>query len=317
MRAILCLTVWTALAGAQPAQRAVPMSGPNLPAQPIGANDLINVSVYDAPEFSGTIRVGADGNIRIPMLRDCLIKAQGLLPADLEASIAEALVGAQMLVDPLVTVTIAEYHSRPITVSGAVKKPVVFQAEGPTTLLEAMANAEGLREDAGPDILVTRTAPDANGQPKPEILKISARGLIDGNDPALNLTLTGGEEIRVPQVSKIFVVGNVKKPAAVPMQDTAQTTVLETLALVEGLAPYASKTAYIYRADGAGKKQEIAVPLNKILKRKAPDVPLVANDIFYVPDRTRQRMSVAVLERVVAFGTSAGATALIYGAEVH
>ena len=42
--------------------------GANLPAQRIGASDLVAVSVYDAPELTRTVRVGADGFIRLPML---------------------------------------------------------------------------------------------------------------------------------------------------------------------------------------------------------------------------------------------------------
>jgi polysaccharide export outer membrane protein len=45
----------------------------NLPAQPIGANDLIAVSVYDAPELTRTVRVSADGFIRLPILKQRVI----------------------------------------------------------------------------------------------------------------------------------------------------------------------------------------------------------------------------------------------------
>ena len=57
--------------------------------------------------------------------------------------------------------------------------------------------------------------------------------LIDAADPEMNLPLSGGEEIRVPEASKIYVVGNVKKPGAFPMRDAAETkqaTVREALA---------------------------------------------------------------------------------------
>ena len=54
----------------------------NLPIQPVGPNDLIAVSVYDSPELSRTVRVGADGLIRLPMLKE-RIKASGLYPAEL------------------------------------------------------------------------------------------------------------------------------------------------------------------------------------------------------------------------------------------
>ncbi len=112
--------------------------GANLPAQAVGPNDLIAVAVYAAPELSHAIRVGADGWIRLPMLKQ-RVKAEGLYPAGLETAIAEAIKNEHILVDPWVTVTIAEYHSRPISVAGAVRKPVVFQASTPVTLLEAIA----------------------------------------------------------------------------------------------------------------------------------------------------------------------------------
>ena len=154
------LAIVAMVAVAAPAQQPVARPSPtaelgsNLPAQTLGPNDLIGLSVYEAPELSRSIRVGADGYIRIPMLKQKL-KADGLLPAELETVIAQALVKESILVDPHVTVTIAEYQSRPISVTGAVRMPVVFQAEGrPVTLLEAIAKAQGLREDAGAEILV-------------------------------------------------------------------------------------------------------------------------------------------------------------------
>src|ERR1700674_4183353 len=93
-----------------------------------------------------------------------VVDTGGLSPADIEAAIAAALRQEQILVDPFVTVTIAEYHSRPISVAGAVKMPLVFQAESAITLLEAVARAQGLREDAGREILVSRSQPSPDGK---------------------------------------------------------------------------------------------------------------------------------------------------------
>ena len=56
--------------------------------------------------------------------------------------------------DPFVNVTVAEYNSRPISVMGAVRKPITFQAVGQVTLLDALARAEGLAQDAGTEILI-------------------------------------------------------------------------------------------------------------------------------------------------------------------
>jgi len=289
---------------------SVPEVGANLPAQTIGMNDLLAVSVYDAPELSRSIRVSGDGYIRLPMLKQ-RVRAEGLYPADLETGIAAALRQEQILVDPFVTVTIAEYHSRPISVAGAVRMPIVFQAESPITLLEAVARAQGLREDASREILVSRSQPGTDGKSVVLTRRVSVRGLIDDADPELNLQLVGGEEIRVPEVSKIYVMGNVKKPGAFPVQDGADTTIMQMLALAEGLMPFTNKQAFIYRREAAGDKNEIPVALDKIMKRQAPDVILAANDIVYIPDNHGKRLGIAALEKVLMFGTSAG-TAMIY-----
>ena len=276
----------------------------NLPAQRIAANDLIAISVYAAPELTRTIRVGADGAIRVPMLKR-RIPAEGMMPAQLESAIAEALQAEELLVDPLVTVTIVEYDSRPISVTGAVKHPVTFQAVGKVTLLDAIAKAEGLTSEAGPEILLTK--PGA-----PMVQRISVKQLMDAENAQLNAALIGGEEIRVPEARKIYVVGNVKKPGAFPVRDGSENTVLKLLAMVEGVAPYAAKEAYIYRAAGEGQpRREIPIQLAKLLERKAPDVPLAADDILYVPDAKGKRAGLNALEKVLIYGSGA-ASALIY-----
>jgi polysaccharide export outer membrane protein len=284
----------------------------NLPAQKIGPNDLISVSVYDAPEFTRAVRVGADGQIRFPMLT-ARINARDALPSELETTIAEALMRENLIVDPFVTVAVVEYASRPINVTGAVRKPLTFQAVGPVTLLDAIARAEGLSADAGPEILVSRPGPDPSQEAGRLVQRIPVKVLMEASDPTLNLKLSGGEEIRIPEVGRVFVVGNIHKPGAFAVQDVSETTVLKMLAMSEGLTPFASKQAYIYRRERAtGPKNEIVVELRKIMERKSPDVLLIANDILYVPDNTGRRTTLTALEKILAFGSTAGAGMLIY-----
>jgi polysaccharide export outer membrane protein len=312
---IVCLLLVAAASAQQPNPNpnrpiTIPEAGANLPMQSIGVNDLIAVSVYDAPELSRTIRVGADGFIRLPMLKE-RIKAEGLYPANLETAIAEALKREEYYADPYVTVTIAEYHSRPITVSGAVKLPLEFQASSPTPLLQAIAKAGGLSENAGPEIIVSQTQPGPDGKPIPLTRHVSVRRLIDDADAGLNFMLTGGEQVLVPEAAKVYVAGYVKKPDAYKVQDGSEISVMQILALAEGLVPYAGKVAYIYRPIGGGGRVEISVPLAKIMDRKAPDVPLLANDIFYVPDSKGKRIALTTLQAMTPIGSALG-TALIY-----
>ncbi len=296
------------IAGIIHGQEAQPLPG-NLPAQKIGPNDLLSLSVYGSPELTRTVRVSAEGFLRLPMLKQ-KVEAKGLMPSDLEEKIATALSAEEILVDPVVTVTIAEYHSRPISVAGAVKVPVTFQALGKTTLLEALTRAQGLSADAGTEILVTRPALTEGGVPRVE--RIPVKGLIEAADPALNVTLEGGEDVRVPQIGRVFVVGNVKHPGAFRIEDGFGLTVLKALAMAEGLMPFATKQAFIYRHGDAASPQEVPIDLRKILDRKLPDVPLLANDIFYIPDNRTARVTMTTIERAIGFVSSTASGVLIY-----
>jgi len=249
------------------------------------------------------VRVSSDGYVRLPMLKS-RIKVAGAMPAQVEGAIIEQLEREEILVGPVVTVTVAEYSSRPINVAGAVKLPQTFQAIGSMRLLDAISKAGGLTEFAGSEILVSKPGEPAQ--------RIPVQGLLESADASLNLPLSGGEEIRVVEAGKAFVVGNVKKPGSFVLHDSKESTVLQMLALAEGLTPFNSKQAYIYRRGSDGTRTEIPVELDKILRRKHPDVAVVADDILYIPESRGRKLGVAALEKLIIFGGTAGATALIY-----
>jgi polysaccharide export outer membrane protein len=280
----------------------------NLPGQPIGAFDLLAVSVYDAPELTRTVRVTEDGFIALPMVGK-KFKATGLMPAELETSIATQLKDAGILVDPVVVVTVVEYASRPISVVGAVRKPLTFQAAGRVTLLDAIARAEGLSSDAGTELLLTRPS---SGTER-ELIRIPVFQLMQMAKPELNYVLRGGEEIRVPEAQKVYVVGNVKKPGAYTVRDGTPMTVLKVLALAEGLERWAQNEAYIYRAEGAsGSRKEIAVHLSKLMERKSPDETLQPEDVLYIPEAKGKKATLGALEKAAAFGMSTASGVLIW-----
>ncbi len=307
-RLILLLLAAAMAAAAQPSPMET-AGRANLPAQTIGINDLIAVSVYRSPELTRTARVAADGTISLPLLRRP-IPAAGRMPRELEEAIAAALKEEGILVNPVVEVTIAEYASRPISVMGAVRRPLTFQAVGRVTLLDALAKAEGLSPDAAGEVLVTLRPAGAR---QPLLRRIPVKELIDHADPDLNLLLSGGEEIRVPEAGRIFVVGNVHKPGSYPVPDPADASVLKLIALAEGLTPYARKHAYIYRKEpDSGVQREIEIELDRILKRELPDLPLQINDVLYIPDNPGKRSRMKVLDRMVGFGAATVSGILIW-----
>jgi polysaccharide export outer membrane protein len=208
----------------------------------------------------------------------------------------------------VVTVGLAEIASRPIRVAGAVRRPLTFQADGRTTLLDALTRADGLAPEAGSEILVTR--PGVAGEAS-LTTRVLVKALIENADPAANLPLAGGEEVRVPEAGRVFVVGNVTRPGGFPMAQNGMT-VMQALALAEGLTRFAAKVAYVYRPVDGGEKQEVAVALRKIMDRKDPDVTLAAGDILYIPDNRRSRMTANILDKVISFGagTASGVVVL-------
>ena len=276
----------------------------NLPLQQIGAGDLLGISALDAPELARNVRVSTDGTIQLPQLRTPL-QVQGMLPGDVEKAIAHALQEQKQYLDPAISVLVVEYRSRPISVVGAVRKPLVFQAAGDVRLLEALARAEGLAPGAGGAIIVTRKSPDS-------LQQIPIKELISGTNRDLNILLRGNEEVRVPEVGRIVAWGNIRKPGIFPVQESGGSTVMTILAEAEGLQPFSAKVAYIIRKDAAGAKQEIPVQLNRMMARKSPDIPLQADDILYVPDNSGRRLTAMTLERIAGLGGTAASSLTVW-----
>jgi polysaccharide export outer membrane protein len=287
-----------------PVSTAAPVAigGSNLPFQPIGASDLVRLTVDDSPELSQTFRVDQHGYLNLPLLNKP-IPAAGLMPDVLRDKIAAALRAQHLLVNPVVDVSVVEYRSRDVTVAGAVKTPMTIQELGDLRVLGALSQAGGLLPEAGPEIIVEQ----ANGSAQ----RISVRQLFDGLHPQLNIPITAGAQIRVPQCEQVFVVGDVKRPGAFPYQDMHDTTVLKLLALSGGLDSFSRNKAYIYRTEsGDVQKTEIEVPLKRILDRKAEDVKLAPNDILYVPTNGKLKTSASVLNHVTGMGNAAVSAAI-------
>ncbi len=280
----------------------VAIGGSNLPFQPIGASDLVRLTVDDSPELSQTFRVDQHGNLNLPLLNKP-IPAAGLMPDVLRDKIAAALKAQHLLVHPIVDVSVVEYRSRDVTVAGAVKTPITIQEVGDLRVLGALSQAGGLLPEAGPEIIVEQ----ANGSAQ----RISVRQLFDGLHPQLNIPVTAGGQIRVPQCEQVFVVGDVKRPGAFPYQDMHDTTVLKLLALSGGLDSFSRNKAYIYRTESGNlQKTEIEVPLKRILDRKSEDVKLSPNDILYVPTNGKLKASASVLNHVTGMGNAAVSAAI-------
>ncbi len=282
-------------------------SSSSLPAQPLGSDDLVSLTVANSPELSHSFRVAPDGLLHLPFINDP-VQARGRLPQQVEDDIRAALKAQRYFVNPTVTLGVVEYSSRPITVMGAVRRPLTFQATGQITLLDALAKAEGLAAEAGAIIYITRPKPAGT---ETETVSVPVRQLMDQPELVSNLRLFGGEQVRVPEAPRVYVLGNVRKPCFVPIKDPAETTILKVLTQAEGLLAYTSPEAVIYRRGTDGTEEHV-VDLRNILKGKSPDLRLQAYDVLYIPESRGKRLAVGVIDRIVGFGSSTASGYLVY-----
>lgn len=121
----------------------------------IGPGDVISVEVFDVKELSRDVRVSQSGTIGLPLV-PVRLRVSGLTEVQAEQKIAEVLEANGLVSHPEVNVSVKERKSKPITVVGAVARPMVLQADHPVTLLEVLAEAGGVANDAGDEIIVTR-----------------------------------------------------------------------------------------------------------------------------------------------------------------
>jgi polysaccharide biosynthesis/export protein len=295
-----------------PSQEEYPSNTNVLPEETLGANDLLEIMIPYCPELSRSFRISGDGKIVLPLLKKKL-SVTGLTPTQLATNIGAELKAEEVLADPVVNVSVLEYRSHPVSVVGAVNHPLTFQATGSTTLLEAIAKAGGLAPNAGADILVVKKELSSDGNTQENVQPISAKELIESSDRNKNIALHGGEEIRVPESSKFFVTGNVRRPGMYPMQANSDTTVLKALALSEGIDSFTSKNAYIYRLRKLTQdRDEVQIPLSRIMARKAPDVKLCPDDILYVPSNNGRRLTSRVISQITSFGQNTASGMMIY-----
>jgi polysaccharide biosynthesis/export protein len=125
----------------------------------IGPGDVITIDVFDVKELSRDVRVSQTGTIGIPLV-PVRLHVAGLTELQAEQKISEVLEVNGLVTHADVSVSIKERKSRPITVVGAVNHPLVYEAERQETLLEVLAEAGGLANDAGDQVIVTRAVPE-------------------------------------------------------------------------------------------------------------------------------------------------------------
>jgi len=164
---------------ARAASKLTATATPGSHAYRIGAQDVLEVSVFKAPELSTNVQVADSGTINLPLIGD--VEAAGHTAQSIERDVTKRL-GEKYLQRPQVRVFVKEYNSQRITVEGAVRKPGIFPYRGKTTLLQTIAMAEGLNDIANTDIVVFR---NLNGNRAVARFSLSEIRAGRASDPAL------------------------------------------------------------------------------------------------------------------------------------
>jgi len=266
----------------------------------IGSGDLLTVEVFDVPELSREVRVNETGYISLPLM-PAKVRADGLTTFQLQDKLAELLQTNGLVSTPQVSVSLKERNSQPITVIGSVRTPMVIQAVHLTTLLQALSQAGGIADEAGNTVIVTRPAvkpPETDDAGVAAMLSeaqtftINLSDLLEIGDSRFNIPLLGGDVVSVPRAGIIYVVGAVNHPGGFVMQnDRDRMTTLKMLSLAGGTISSAKiKEAVILRKNAeTGKRDELPVDLNKVMRLQTEDVALQASDILFVPDSAGKR----------------------------
>lgn len=315
----LGLSIWspgifaqTPALAAKPAAPAVATPPPLVTssAYVLGPDDEITVRALDVDEIDGkTARVDRSGSADLPLVGK--LKASGLTIAEFEAELTKRL--GRYVRDPRVSVTVSDYKSQPVSVLGAVNTPGVYNLTGPSTLAQVLSKAGGLRNDAGNTVNITRAKawgpiplPNAKSDPSGQFTTadVNVKDLMDAKNPLDNVMLKPTDVISVPRADLVYVVGAVNKPGGFVLNERENMSVLQAVSMSEGLTKTsAPKNAKIIRGGMTPERKEIPVNLSKVLSGSSPDMPLLANDILFVPNSGTKTATYRVLEAAIQTGT--------------
>jgi polysaccharide biosynthesis/export protein len=175
---------------AQPEAKQPAQPGPGAPVDSntykIGPADVLNIRVWDEPQFSGPVSVHQDGQITIPLLGD--LPAGGKTPNEVQQIVAKAL--TKFVVKPLVTITVQSVESKKYYLDGLIAKPGEYLLITPTTVLEAISKAGGLQEFGnGKKIYILRGS---------ERIPFNYKEVLHGKNMGQNIQVQPGDHIVVP-----------------------------------------------------------------------------------------------------------------------
>lgn len=278
--------------------------------------DQILVRARDVEELTDRpFRVENDGTVNLPLIGRT--RAAELTVEGLEAAIALAL--RQFIVNPQVSVTVTQFKSDPVFVVGAFRAPGIYPLQGRRTLVELLTSVGGLAPNAGRRLRITRRVesgkiPLSNAVTSPDgrfsTVDINIVSLQTTINSLEDITLEAYDIISAERAEMIFTAGAVARVGGIEIGERESLSLLQTLLLAGGLGPNASASkAYILRpVMNTARRAEIPVDLARLVRGEGNDVPLLPNDILYVPTSIRRE----ILRQGVTTGTNLLTSILLF-----
>ena len=269
----------------------------------IGIGDLLKISVLGAQDYDQDVRVAGSGDIVIGLVGRVHVAGQTTEQA--QALIRKRLMDGGYFADPQVAVFEKEFATQGVSVLGEVQKPGVYPVTGPRRLFDVLSLAGGTTPKAGQVVTVS-----SRDNIKP------LRSVTFSSDPKKNMEanvdIVPGDTVVVSKAGVIYVVGDVKRPMGVIMENGGHITILQALATAEGPNATASlRNAKIVRKGGNGPS-EVPVDIKKIMQAKAPDVALQAEDVVFIPSSTAKNVGTRTLQSIVNIATGVATYRAVY-----
>jgi polysaccharide biosynthesis/export protein len=168
----------------------------------IGAEDVLEITVWRNQDLSKTVQVRPDGRFSLPVIRDVL--AVGKTPSQLADEITRKL--REYVQNPVVAISVKEVNSYSIFVLGEVVKPGKYPLKSRTTLLQGITIAGGFTPVAARNqVVVFRFGDNAAGM---QTLTSSYDDIVLRGVIAQNLELKAGDTVVVPSEAMVVFPGH-------------------------------------------------------------------------------------------------------------
>src|ERR1700742_2324666 len=238
----------------------------------LAVGDLIQIRVFEQPDYTPEVRVGADGSVLLPLIGT--VNLSGKTVSQAERIIEQHLIDAQIYRSPQVTVQLVEGPNQISTVVGEVH--AVVPIVGSRRLLDVLATAGGLPPTASHVITISRP-----GVAEPIIVDLGTDPLRSG---LANIPIFAGDTIIISRIGVVYMLGAFKNPTTIPLTQYSPLTLMEATALSGGLA-FQGKYDDVRLIRTVGDHRTVVkLDIQRILHGKDPDPILQANDIVFMPD---------------------------------